>query len=118
MNLKNVLLGLLVASSFGATALPAQAEIIVNIAPPPLRVEPVPAPRAGYVWEAGYWRWNGNRHVWVAGHWERHRAGYIYHAPQWVEHDGRWTFQSRRWDRDGDGVPDRVDRHPNNPNRS
>ena len=120
MNLKKALLGLIVASSFGAIALPAQADvdIVLNVAPPPARYERVPEPRRGYIWESGHWRWNGQRHVWNAGHWERHRPGYVYSAPRWVEQDGRWTYHSRRWDRDGDGVPDRFDRHPNDPNRS
>ena len=101
MNLKQTLLGILVASSFGVVAVPAQAEIIVNVAPPPLRVERAPThERRGYVWESGYWRWNGRRHVWAPGHWERHRPGYTYHAPEWAERDGRWEFHARRWDRD------------------
>lgn len=131
MNLKKALLGLMIASAFGAITLPAQAQIIVSIAPPPDRYERVPAARGGYVWEAGHWRWNGRRHIWVAGHWERHRAGYAYTAPRWVERDGRWAYESRRWDRDGDGIPNRADRdrdgdgvpnrfdrRPDNPNRS
>ena len=132
MNLKKALLGLMVASSFGAIALPAQAEvdIILNFGPPPLRYERVPEHRRGYVWESGYWRWNGHRHVWVAGNWVRERPGYAHRAPHWVERDGRWQYQSRRWDRDGDGirnsrdrdrdgdgVPNRLDRRPDNPNR-
>ncbi len=118
MNLKKTLLGVMVASSLGAIALPAQAEIVLNFGPPPARYEVAPNPRRGYVWEPGYYRWNGRRHVWVAGHWERSRAGYAYSGPRWVERDGRWEFHSRRWDRDGDGVPNRYDRRPDNPNRS
>ena len=132
--MKKTLLGLLVASSLGAISLPAQSavDIVVGVAPPPLRYERVPTyERRGYVWEQGYWRWNGRRHVWVAGHWERVRPGYAYVAPRWVERDGRWEFHSRRWDRDrdgipdrrdrdrdGDGVPNRLDRAPDNPRRS
>jgi hypothetical protein len=119
--MKKTLLGLLVASSFGVISLPAQSEvdIVVGVAPPPLRYERVPAyERRGYMWEQGYWRWNGRRHVWVAGNWQRHRPGYTYYAPRWEERDGRWAFSGRRWDRDGDGVPDRYDRRPDNPNRS
>lgn len=131
--LKKALLAVMVASSFGAVVIPsaAQAEIYVNIAPPAPRYERVPAPRAGYVWESGHWRWNGNRYVWVAGHWERERPGYAFHGPRWIERNGRWEYQARRWDRDGDGianrndrdrdgdgVPNNRDRAPNNPNRS
>ena len=131
MNLRKTLLAVIVASSFGAVALPAQSEIVVRIAPPVDRVEVVPAPRRGYVWEPGHWQWNGHRHVWRAGHWERARTGYVYNAPRWTERDGRWHYEARRWDRDhdgisdrhdrdrdGDGVPNNRDRRPDNPHRS
>ena len=118
-DMKKTLLALLFASAFGGISIPAQAELIVNVAPPPDRYERVPTyQRRGYVWENGYWRWNGRRHVWVVGHWERHRPGYVYVAPRWEERDGRWQFNARRWDRDGDGVPNSRDRFPNNPGRS
>ncbi len=115
--MKKTLLALMVASSFGVIAVPAQAEIIVEVAPPPLRYEVTPSPRRGYVWESGHWRWNGRRHVWVSGHWVRNRPGYAFYEPRWVERDGRWEYHSRRWDRDGDGVPNRFDARPDNPRR-
>ena len=118
MNFRKALLGALVASSLGAIALPANAEIVVRVAPPPPRYEAVPAPRHGYEWEAGHYRWNGHRYVWNRGQWQRARHGYSYVAPRWEERDGRWVYHSRRWDRDGDGVPNSMDRRPNNPNRS
>ena len=63
------------------------------------------APRAGHVWVPAHREWNGYRHVWVPGHWERARGhrGYAHYGP--------------RWDRDGDGVPNRYDARPNNPYR-
>lgn len=131
MKFKSALLGLIVASSFGAFAVPAQSQVIVQFAPPPDRYERVPNARRGYTWEAGHWRWNGRRHVWVAGHWERNRPGYVYYGPRWEERDGRWQYHARRWDRDrdgipnradrdrdGDGVPNRLDSNPNNPRRN
>ncbi|HZM46938.1 MAG TPA: hypothetical protein VFC14_19120 [Burkholderiales bacterium] len=33
-------------------------------------------------------------------------------APRWVHYDGRSTQYSSRWDRDGDGIPNRYDRTP------
>ena len=119
MNLNKALIGVIFASSLGATAIPAQAEIIVSVAPPPARYERAPQHmRRGYTWEEGHWRWNGRRHVWMAGHWERNRHGHVYNPPRWEERDGRWAYQSRRWDRDGDGVPNHRDSRPNNQNRS
>ncbi|MDL5038718.1 YXWGXW repeat-containing protein [Comamonas resistens] len=86
-------------------------------APPPPRYEVVPAPRRGYIWAPGYWEPRGHRHVWRAGHWVQARPGYVYRPPTWSQHGGRWDYRGSRWDRDGDGVPNRYDRSPNNPYR-
>lgn len=97
------------------------ATVWVQTAPPPLREEAVPAPRRGYVWTPGYWAWNGHSHVWHSGVWVKERRGYVYTQPAWVEHDGRWEFRRGAWargDADHDGVPNGVDRRPNNPNRN
>jgi len=140
--MKKTLIAALLASSIGAVALPAAAEIYVNIAPPAPRYEVVPAPRAGYVWAPGYWDWRGHRHVWVRGHWERERHGYYWHPNRWIERDGHYVLEKGRWDRerfaenrgrgdrdhdgvpnrydrdrDNDGVPNKYDRRPDNPNR-
>jgi hypothetical protein len=53
----------------------------------------------------------------------KERRGYAYNEPRWVERDGRWHMERRGWqrasrDRDGDGVPNRYDSRPNNPNRN
>ena len=118
---KKVLVSALIAAgTLGAAAAPlpsvaaSNIEIYINAAPPPSRYEVVPAPRRGYVWAPGHWQWNDSRHghVWVAGHWERARPGYAYRAPEWVERGGRWHYQPSRWDRDGDGIPNRRDRTP------
>jgi hypothetical protein len=120
--MKKVLIAsLLSAGAIGAVSLPlpsaAAVDISVNIAPPAPRYEVVPGPRAGYVWVPGHWQWNGRRYYWTAGFWERGRPGYAFHRPEWVQRDGRWHYEARRWDRDGDGVPDRRDSRPNDPTR-
>ncbi len=92
----------------------------LRVAPPPPRNEVVPAARAGHAWAPGYWDWRGRRHVWVGGHWERARRGYVYRAPVWEQNGDRWRLNRGAWargDSDGDGVPNAVDRHPNNPRR-
>lgn len=101
------------------TAAQAQAAVSIQIgsAPPPPRYERVPQPRRGYVWSPGHWELRHGRQAWVPGSWLRARPGYAYHAPQWTQHDGRWEYRRGRWDRDGDGVPDRHDRRPDNPRR-
>lgn len=118
---KTLLVALVAAGSVGAVVVPAPAAasagVYVQIAPPAPRYEVIPAPRHGYVWVPGYWDWRGHHHVWVRGVWVRERVGYRYRPHQWVEHDGRWAFNRGGWDRDRDGIPDRYDRHPNNPHR-
>ena len=121
--LKQVFLAGMIAASFSAMVpLAAQARpVYVTVAPPPPQVEVVPAPRRGSEWVGGHWEWRHRQHVWVAGHWIKARRGYAYESPRWVERNGQWEMVQGRWvrggrDRDGDGVPNRVDRAPNNPN--
>lgn len=94
----------------------ASVGVYVQVPPPVARVEFIPGPRVGYVWAPGYWEWRGHRHVWIGGTWVRARHGYHYRPHRWVERQGGWYLDRARWDRDGDGIPDRFDRHPNNPN--
>ncbi len=128
MTMKRVLLSMLIAAgTIGAVATPvtsvAAVDIQLNFGPPPVRYEAVPAPHRGYVWVPGYWDWQGRHHAWVGGHWARERPGYADQPNRWIERDGRWHLERARWehargrDRDHDGVPDRFDRQPNNPNR-
>lgn len=119
--IKKILIATLMAGALGSTALPAlSAEIIIRIAPPELRMERVPEARRGYQWSPGYWDWRRERHTWVRGSWMRDRPGYRYHQPMWQQHEGTWVIQRGNWkrnDRDGDGVPNRRDRKPDNPHR-
>lgn len=118
--IRKILLAAMLAASFGSIA-PAGAQIIVRIAPPPPRAEVAPPPRRAHVWVPGHWEWKNRRHQWVAGTWVRERRGYVYNQPRWEERDGRWHMQRGNWsrgDRDRDGVPNRQDKAPNNPNRS
>jgi hypothetical protein len=108
-------------------AIARETVVVVRTAPPPLRHESVPQARRGYVWAPGYWNWNGRRYVWTRGHWERERRGYVYNRPQWRQDGDRWRMEPGGWqrgeradgrsDRDRDGVPNRDDARPNNPNR-
>lgn len=120
---KSLLVGLC-AAAFGGLSAPmtasAEVQVYLNTAPPPLRYEAVPAARRGYLWVPGHWEARHHRYVWRAGHWERARKGYYYTAPRWSERDNRWYYESGRWargDRDHDGIPNQVDRAPNNPYR-
>src|SRR5258708_29078507 len=65
-----------------AIAVPAGAQVgigfSIGVAPPPPRYEVVPAPREGYYWAPGYWRWGEPRRspVWVEGSWGAARPGH------------------------------------------
>jgi hypothetical protein len=116
---KKVLVSALFAAGvIGAVATPlsSSAQVYLQIGPPAVRYEAVPAPRDGYVWSNGVWQYDGSTHVWAPGEWQAARPGYTYSQPRWVENNGRWGYQASRWDRDGDGVPNRLDRAPDNPN--
>ena len=111
------------AAVFSSGAIAVPVGVAINIGPPPPRVEVVPVPRAGYLWTPGYWNWRHGRHYWVAGTWVRERRGYIYTRPEWVDAGGHWRLRHGGWARgphyyrDHDGVPNRYDRHPNDPYR-
>jgi hypothetical protein len=86
-------------------ATPAEARVSVaiyaNVPPPPLRSEVVPAPRAGYIWVPGDWRWGHRRYNWHRGSWVRERRGHHYSPGRWDrdgDHD-RWRYHSGRWER-------------------
>ena len=119
--MKKLMTGSLVAAALLAAAPAALArssvDFYVGFAPPPLRVEYVPAPRVGFVWVPGYWDWRRGRYDWVGGHWVRARHGYYYEPVRWVHRHGRYYRHGGWRDRDRDGVPNRFDRAPNNPYR-
>lgn len=97
-----MLLAVATASLAGAvtTSAFARVDIDVNIAPPAPRVVEVPAPRHGYVWAPGYWRWSGHEHVWVDGHWLRERHGRHWVSEHWEDRHGRYHFKPGHWERD------------------
>lgn len=117
---RRLLIAAAVAASLGSVSLSSAAATWARVAPPEPRVEAAPQERRGHVWVPGYWDWRRNHHVWVSGKWVRERRGYRYREPVWQERDGRWHLERGRWarrDRDGDGVPNRADRRPNDPTR-
>lgn len=99
-----------------------------RFAPPQPRAEAAPPTRPGFIWTQGHWDWQGDRYVWQSGRWERDRSGYVYQPARWVPVGDHWEFRQAQWvpdagyrqmrDRDGDGVPNRLDRYPDNPHRS
>lgn len=101
MNVRKTLFASLFA--IGAVAAPAaqaRTYVDIDVAPPPPRVEVVPAPRAGYVWAPGYWDYNGHKHVWAKGHWVREHHGHHWVEDRWVQNGDRWHRERGHWDRD------------------
>ncbi len=85
-----------------AAMTPAAAQVGVNISigtPPPAPIfEAVPAPRVGYVWAPGFWRWEHERHVWAPGHWIAARPGHRWVADHWAHVEGPhggWRHEPR-----------------------
>ena len=131
--LKTTLFTTLAAAAISLPALtvpalvtPAAAQVNISIGtPPPAPIyEVVPAPRAGYVWAPGFWRWGGGHHVWAKGHWMAERRGYSWVPDRWEHTNGSWHHAEGHWnrmaamgDRDHDGVPNAYDRRPDNPYR-
>ena len=111
-----------VVSGVTAPLTPAfsQVNITFGAPPPPVRYEAVPAPRPGYVWAPGHWRLVNDQHAWVPGQWQQARAGYRYVPDSWerqtVSGRDQWRYQPSRWDKDGDGIPNKYDTYDNRKN--
>jgi hypothetical protein len=75
----------------------ARAEVIIQQAPPPARMEPLPAPRSGYAWDQGHWRWEGGGYGWVPGHWQQVRRNARWQPGHWVARGPNWYWIEGRW---------------------
>ena len=102
MRVSKLLFSTLLAAGLagGATASQAAVDIDVNVAPPPDRVEVVPAPRPGYTWERGHWRYDNDRYVWNDGRWIEDRPGHRYEDGRWEHNGEHWRFHAGHWDDD------------------
>jgi hypothetical protein len=95
---QNFLSKLLVAVGGALTASAVFAAVIIaTTAPPVPRAEPIPAPRAGFVWDPGHWSWVGGRYVWVGGHWLPVRPGFRWEPGRWVGEGAQWRWIDGRW---------------------
>jgi hypothetical protein len=120
--LKRMAITSLAAAAFFSTATvvtapftPADAQVSITFGspPPPPRYEVVPAPRTGHIWAPGHYELIHDQYVWRPGQWLTARPGYRYVQPTWVQVGNRWQYTPSRWDRDGDGIPNRYDRTDN-----
>ena len=116
MNVKKPLFALLAASTLGATAIPAQSQVIVEYGAPVYRSTiPPDEPPVHQVYREGHWSWNGYRYVWVAPSYARPDV-YAFRTERDRDRDGVPNYADR--DMDGDGVLNRHDRFPRDPYRS
>jgi hypothetical protein len=84
-------------AAMAATAI-VTAVVVSHVAPPPPRVVVVPEPRAGYVWQPGYWTLQDNQWVWVDGSWIEVREGYQWSPAHWESQpDGTWKLYPGHW---------------------
>jgi len=103
--------GLVSLAALGATAASAQVwgSVNINLPGPPVAVMPAPPV---YVRPAPVYVQPAPRAYYGGGH----GYGHGYYRQDYGRHDHR-DYRGARWDRDGDGVPNRYDRRPNNPYR-
>ena len=111
-----------VVVALGVAALPAQAQLNINVtvAPPAPRYEPVPALPSGFAWAPGYWAWNGGRYDWVGGHQIEQRQGYRWVADHWEPGNryraGYWAPEREEWREGGHKKHHKHDRDHDNGN--
>ena len=109
--------GLASIAVLGATAASAQVwgSVSINLPGPPVAVVPAPPvyvrPAPVYVQPAP--RVYGP--AYGGGGYYGHGGGYYGRGGGY--HGGHDRYRGARWDRDGDGVPNRYDRRPHNPYR-
>jgi hypothetical protein len=94
---KKIAMAVLLALTFLPAA--SYAQVIVRIAPPVAIVEhPGPRPQPGFVWIAGYHRWDGAHYVWVGGRWDRPpHPGQRWVAHRWVHRGDHWEMVEGHW---------------------
>ena len=86
----------LLGTAVGASII--TAAVISSRPPPAPRVVYAPPPRAGYVWQPGYWTREGHRWTWVDGYWIRRQSEYEWQPARWVrDPDGRWQLLPGHW---------------------
>src|ERR1700676_538009 len=90
-----------VALALVPTAGIARVGAVVGMAPSAPVVEAVPvAPAPGYVWQLGYWSWNGVQYVWVPGAYVvAPRPGAVWVSGGWIRHGGGWVWRAGHWRR-------------------
>jgi hypothetical protein len=108
------LLGALAIGGLCALATPARADITVQVAPPPAKMEAKPAsPGAGHVWAPGFWERSNDQWVWVSGSWVKaHPKHKHYRQATWVKTKRGYVFQQGGYAASPGGKIVVVNSHP------
>jgi hypothetical protein len=95
--MKKIVLALLLALTLSPAV--SLAQVVIRIGPPaPVVERRGPPPDRGYVWIAGYHRWEGDHYVWTPGRWDRPpRPGAVWVAHKWVHRHGEWVLIEGHW---------------------
>lgn len=90
---------LVVLLAFAMLPMASMAEVVVRVAPPPaVREHYGRPPHRGFVWIAGYQRWDGARYVWAPGRWERPPRPHAAWVPaHWAHCHGGWVLIEGHW---------------------
>ena len=101
MTVKKTALAVLLSFLMLPGAAMAQVGVVVRVAPPPPVHEHYGRPpHPGYVWIAGYQRWDGARYVWTPGRWDRPpHPGWVWVPHHWVHRHGGWVLVEGHWRR-------------------
>lgn len=71
----------------------------MNTLPPPPHAEEFRmAPRPGFVWIGGYWRWQGRDYIWIPGRWAHPpRRGAAWVPGNWEHRHNRYIWHEGYW---------------------
>ncbi len=97
---KGILIASLIMGLFMAMPTITQAQVVVKIKQPALKVIVKPKPtRSHYVWISGYWKWNKRKHnyLWIDGYWSKPKKGKIWVSGHHKQVLGGYTWVSGFW---------------------
>jgi len=105
MKIRSIAAALAIAAGTLGLATTAYADKVVQfeigVAPPAERVEVVPPPRVGYIYERGHYVVEGDKYVWHEGRFIQEREGHRWQPYVIERHGERWVYRSGHWDDDG-----------------
>ena len=102
MKIRNTLGSLAMAAGLFGTAtlaIAAPVEIEIKTAPPPDRVEVVPAPRPGFIYEKGHYVYEGDKYVWHEGQFLKEREGEKYVPYVFEKRGDTYYYRSGYWEK-------------------